>query len=126
MQREMSGTIGIIGGLVDLLTGASIFYQNSMAMGAMMNGSAILAYAIMGLGVTVFLTGVSLFTSKVMHHFIGLLMLIYGFIMLLLGAGMIAGFFNVMMQWSWLSGIVMITLGLVMLYSGLNMTRKVM
>jgi hypothetical protein len=43
--------------------------------------------------------------------------------MLVLGVGMIGQFLNLMMQGSSLSGIAMIIVGLVMLYSGSGMTR---
>jgi uncharacterized membrane protein len=54
------------------------------------------------------------------RSFIGALMLLYGVIMLVLGGGMIGQMFSVM-QWSTLSGSVMIIVGVAMLCSGYSM-----
>ena len=124
MRREISGVIGLVGGCVDLFVGSLILKQNSMVMSSMRSGSATFAgYFLIGLGMIVFVTGVSLLASKIMNHFTGLLMKIYGLIMLVIGVGMLSQVINFMMQLSWLSGIVMILLGLAMLYSGSNMTK---
>jgi len=71
------------------------------------------------------LTGVYVLVSRMMEHrsTIGLLMIIYGVIMLVLGVGMIGQLFNLMMQGSSVSGMAMILVGLVMLYSGWGMAR---
>jgi uncharacterized membrane protein HdeD (DUF308 family) len=123
MRRQISGIIGLAGGLTDLWAGLSILLQSSMGMGPM-QGARLLGYFLSALGLVVLLTGMLMFTPRVMSHFTSLLMITYGLIMLVLGVGMISGIFNVMMQWSILSGIVMITLGLLMLYSGSHMSRK--
>jgi len=70
-------------------------------------------------------TGALMFVP-LMNRFTGLLMIIYDLIMLVLGGGMLTGTLNEMMQWSSLSGIVMLVLGVVMLYSGSSMSRKMM
>jgi hypothetical protein len=124
MRREISGVIGLVGGCVDLLVGSLILEQNSMVMSSMKSGSATFAgYFLIGLGMIVLVTGVSLLASKIMNHFTGLLMRIYGLIMLVIGVGMLSQVVNFMMQSSWLSGIVMILLGVTMLYSGSNMSK---
>jgi len=92
----------------------------------MISGSNTLAgYLLLGLGVIVLLTGLYVLVSRMMKHrsTIALLMFVYGAIMLVLGVGMIARFFNLMMQGSSVSGIAMIIVGLAMLYSGSGMTR---
>ena len=125
MRREASGIMGLIGGLVDLWAGSSILLQTSMAMSPMGNGSATLwGYFLIAVGIIVLLTGAIVLVSKVMSRFIGPLMIVYGLVMLVLGAGMIGGFLNIMMRESWLSGIVMLVLGFAMLYSGSKMTRR--
>ena len=70
------------------------------------------------------MTGVYVLVTRMREHrsTIGLLMIVYGVIMLVLGAGMIGQLFNIMMQGSTVSGIVMILVGLAMLYSGSQMT----
>jgi hypothetical protein len=127
LRREISGVIGLVGGLIDVLVGLSILQLNSMMMSrAMMATSGILAgYLLLALGAIVFLTGAYVLLSRMMRHrsTIGLLMIVYGVIMLVLGVGMIGQFFNFMMQGSLASGIVMILVGLAMLYSGLGMTK---
>ena len=64
-------------------------------------------------------------TVKMMQHRsgFGLLMILYGIIMLISGAGMIGQMFFVM-QGSTFSGGLMIVVGLAMLYSGSDMVRK--
>ena len=125
MRREISGVIGLVGGLVDLWAGLSILLQSSMGMGSMPS-TRFLGYVLTILGVIVLLTGMLMFAPRVMSRFTGLLMIIYGLIMLVLGLGMISGVFVVMMQWSSFSGVVMLALGLAMLYSGSGMSRKAM
>ena len=126
LQREVSAVIGLVGGLIDLFVGFLILQQNSMMMeSVMMNRSAqLVGYFLLVLGVIVLLTGGYLHVSKMMKNrfMIGLLMIIYGLVMLVLGTGMIGQFFGSMMQWSSTSGIVMILVGLAMLYSGYGMT----
>ena len=126
MRREFSGVIGVAGGIVDFIVGFTILGQNSMEMGNAMNAGATVAYLLLVLGAVVLLTGVYVFASRMMAHTstIGLLMLLYGVIMLGLGVGMIGQFFNLMMmQSSIISGTIMILLGAAMLYSGFDMTK---
>jgi drug/metabolite transporter (DMT)-like permease len=128
LRREVSGAIGVVGGLVDVVVALLVLQQNSMEMGgAMMTGSRVWAsYFLLALGAIVLMTGTYVLTSKTMKHHsaTGLLMLFYGVIMLVLGAGMIGQLFGFMMRGSIVSGITMIFLGLVMLYSGLDMTKS--
>jgi drug/metabolite transporter (DMT)-like permease len=128
LRREVSGIIGVVGGLVDVVVGLLILQQNSMGMGgAMMGGSWVFAsYFLLALGAIVLLTGAYVLASKTMKHrsATGLLMLFYGVIMLVLGAGMIGQLFGFMMRGSIVSGVTMIFLGLAMLYSGLDMTKS--
>jgi hypothetical protein len=125
MRREISGIIGLVGGLVDLWAGLSILLQSPMGMGPMLS-ARLLGYFLMVLGVIVVLTGMLMFARWMMSRFMGLLMIIYGLVMLVLGVGMIGGILSVMMQWAFLSGVVMIALGALMLYSGLGMSRQCM
>ena len=120
----MSSIIGLVGGVVDLWAGSSILLNSSMRMGQMAGSGQLLGYSLSVLGVIVLLTGLLMAFPKFTSRLMGLLMIIYGSVMLVLGVGMIGGLFNVMMQWSALSGIVMIALGLAMLYSGWGMPRK--
>jgi len=127
LKREISGAIGLIGGLIDAFVGLLILQPNPMGMGSpMMSASSALAgYSLLALGAIVFLTGVYVLVTRMMEHrsTIGLLMIVYGVVMLVLGAGMIGQLFNIMMQGSTVSGIVMILVGLAMLYSGSQMIR---
>ena len=115
----------MVGGLIDVIVGLLILPRSSMAMGSTMNSSAILAaYFLLALGVIVFVTGVFVFIFGMKHQSVtGLLMILYGVLMLILGVGMIEQVFSFMMQGSIYSGIVMILVGLVMLYSGFNMAK---
>jgi hypothetical protein len=126
LRRAVSGAIGVVGGLVDLVVGLSIFGGNSMEMGSMMNGALMLSYALLALGAIVLLTGLYVMFSMMSPHgsVVGRLMLVYGTVMLVLGVGMIERLFNLMMQGSILSGVTMILLGLAMLYSGFDMTKS--
>jgi hypothetical protein len=128
LRREISGVIGLVGGLIDLFVGSSILQQNSMMGNGLMMISAsstLAGYFLLGLGVIVFLTGLYVLVSRMMKHrsMIALLMVVYGVIMLVPGVGMIRQFFNLMMQGSSVSGIAMILVGLAMLYSGSGMTK---
>jgi len=126
LQREVSAAIGLVGGLIDLFVGFWVLQQNSMVMESMMLSSAsLIGYFLIVLGVVVLLTGGYLLASKTMHNrfTIGVLMILYGLVMLALGAGIIEQIFGaMMMQWSAVSGTVMILVGLAMLYSGYSMT----
>jgi drug/metabolite transporter (DMT)-like permease len=125
LRREISGGIGLVGGLIDIFVGLLILQPNPMGMASpMMSAPNTLAgYFLIALGAIVFLTGAYVLLSRMMKHRSGiaLLMIIYGVIMLVLGVGMIGQLFSVMMQGSTLSGIAMILVGLVMLYSGSQM-----
>jgi uncharacterized membrane protein len=96
-----------------------------MSRAMMATPGTLAGYLLLALGAIVFLTGVYVLLSRMMRHrsTIGLLMIVYGAIMLVLGVGMIGQFFNFMMQGSLVSGVVMILVGLAMLYSGLGMTK---
>ena len=127
MRREISGAIGLIGGVIDAFVGLLILQRNSNGMGSpMMSASNALAgYSLLALGAIVFLTGVYVLVARGMEHrsTVRLLMVVYGVAMLVLGVGMIGQLFNIMMQGSTVSGIAMILVGLAMLYSGSQMTR---
>ena len=126
MRRGISGVIGLIGGLIDLFVGMWILQPNPMGMGSpVISGPNTLAgYSLIALGAIVLLTGVYVSLARMIEHrsTIGLLMIVYGIVMLVLGAGMLGQLFNIMMQGSAVSGIAMILVGLVMLYSGSQMT----
>jgi hypothetical protein len=124
MRRILSSIIGLVGGVVDLWAGSTILLNSSMRMGQMAGSGQLLGYFLSVLGVIVLLSGLLMIFPNFMSRIMGLLMIIYGSVMMVLGVGMIGGLFNVMMQWSALSGVVMIALGLAMLYSGWGMPRK--
>jgi len=83
------------------------------------------SYFLLALGLTVLLTGLYMLTARMMRNrsIFGRLMILYGVIMLVLGAGMIGQVFS-MMQGSTISGGVMIVVGIAMLYSGFTMAGK--
>ena len=118
----------MIGGLVDLVAGMLILQQNSMQTNSQMmtvDSGMFASYFLFALGVIVLLTGIFVLVSKTMRHTTtGFLMILYGVLMLILGVGMIGQLFNFMMQGSLVSGIAMIFVGLVMLYSGFDMTKS--
>jgi hypothetical protein len=126
LPRELSGILGLIGGVIDIAVGW-VFLQQKPEMGmSMMVGSATaVGYFLLALGAAVFLTGVYVLSVRMMKRVtVGLLMIVFGVIMLALGMGMIGGSINLMQQgFSTISGIVMIFLGLSMLYSGYDMAR---
>lgn len=125
MRREMSGCIGLVGGIVDLWAGLSTLLQVPMGMNQMPN-VRLIGYFLTALGVIVLVTGALMFVPRVMTRYTGVLMIMYGLVMLILAGGMLTGTFNLMMQWSSFSGVVMLVLGLAMLYSGSTMSRKTM
>jgi hypothetical protein len=126
LKREISGIIGLIGGSIDVFVGLLILQPNPIGMGSpMMSASNPLAgYSPLALGAIAFLTGVYVLVTRMMKHrsTTGLSMIVYGVVMLALGAGMIGQLFNIMMQGSTVSGIAMILVGLTMPYSGSQMT----
>jgi Na+-translocating ferredoxin:NAD+ oxidoreductase RnfD subunit len=129
LQQKLSAWIGIAGGIIDLVVGASLTQNPPPAVmaQAMMSSQSDypIGYAVFAFGIVVLATGLYLLFTRMMHHRagFGFLMVLYGIVMLVLGAGMIRNVF-LMMQYSLLSGIVMIIVGLTMLYSGSEMIRK--
>jgi len=125
LPRQVSGIIGLVGGLIDVFAGLSILSQESMKM-SLIRGSMMLgAYALLALGAVVLVTGAYVLAFSAMRRFtIGVLMISYGLVMLALGVGMVGRLIIVMIQGSASSGTVMILLGLAMLYSGFDMTRN--
>jgi hypothetical protein len=128
MKQTYSAAIGIIGGLVDLLVGLLLLRPVEMIMASeptmLASPAAASGYFLSILGIIVLLTGLYLLTSHMMNHSIsGALMLLYGLIMLILGAAMLGQLFS-MMQGSMISGIVMLVIGAAMLYSGYGMIKK--
>ena len=122
---KVSGAIGVVGGVVDILAGL-VFLQQPMETQPMVESSSIpwTGYFLLGLGLIVFLSGLCVLTARMMKSGVifGSLMFFYGTIMLALGLGMLGQMFY-MMQGSMFSGIAMIVVGLAMLYSGYDMTR---
>jgi hypothetical protein len=130
VQQKFSALIGIVGGLVDMVLGLVLLQppppMQTMGMRTIMipPNSLWPGYFLLALGVVVLLTGLYLMSVRMMQHrsSFGLLMLIYGVIMLILAAAMFGQMFF-MMQGSALSGIAMVILAVAMLYSGSTMTR---
>ena len=126
MHQKVSATIGIVGGVIDLVVGF-VSLQQSMpgpSMGMMPSGSSWIGYFLVTLGIIVLLSGLYMFPAQMMKNraMFGWLMKIYGIIMLFLGFAMINGMVA-MMQGSILSGIVMIFVGVAMLFSGYSMRK---
>jgi hypothetical protein len=125
MDQRFSGAIGVVGGLVDIIVGAVIL-QQPMGNQPMMelSPSSWIGYFLLALGIIVLLSGLYVLTARMMtrRKQFGWLMIVYGVVMLVLGAGMLGQMFS-MMQGFVISGTVMIVIGLAMLYSGYNMTR---
>ena len=86
--------------------------------------SAWAALGLLGLGIVVLVTAVSLAIAPMdrPRTAYGRLMLAYGVLMLILGVVMLAGL-GPMMSDSLLSGSAMVVVGFAMLYSGATMTR---
>jgi uncharacterized membrane protein HdeD (DUF308 family) len=125
MDQRFSGAIGVVGGLVDIIVGAVIL-QQPMGNQPMMelSPSSWTGYFLLALGIIVLLSGLYVLTARMMtrRKQFGWLMIVYGVVMLVLGAGMLGQMFS-MMQGFVISGTVMIVIGLAMLYSGYDMTR---
>jgi hypothetical protein len=125
MDHKVSGIIGVVGGLVDIIVGA-VFLQQPMEMQPMTSfgPTSWIGYFLLTLGVIVLLSGLYVLTARMMRGrgAFGSLMILYGIVMLALGGGML-GQILPMMQGSAISGTVMILIGLAMLYSGHDMTR---
>lgn len=121
LKQRYSAAIGIVGGLVDLITGVALLRPTMMADNAI---SVSLGTFLLVLGALVLATGLYLLTAHMMTKslLVGRLMLAYGIIMLILGAGMFVRLFS-MMQWSLLSGAVMLASGTAMIYSGFDMVN---
>ena len=113
--------IGILGGLVDLVSGL-LFFVGPMGPSSMAAGWA--GVGLIALGVVVLATAVSLALAPMDRRQTGYggLMLAYGVLMLVLGAAMLAGVLPVMAG-SLFSGAAMLFVGVAMLYSGATMTR---
>ena len=126
MHQKVSATIGVVGGVIDLIVGF-VSLQQSMpgsSMGMMPSGPSWMGYFLLALGIVVLLTGLYMFAAQMMKNraMFGWLMIIYGMIMLFIGFAMINGM-GAMMQGSMLSGTVMIFVGVAMLFSGYNMRK---
>jgi hypothetical protein len=92
LPRELSGILGLIGGVIDIAVGW-VFLQQKPEMGmSMMVGSAMpLGYFLLSFGAAVFLTGVYVLSVKMMKRVtVGFLMIVFGVIMLALGVGMVS------------------------------------
>jgi hypothetical protein len=125
VQQKYSALLGIIGGIVDIVAGLALLQSGRMVAEQTMaiTANAWGGYLLLSLGVIVLVTGLYLYTPRMMNQsIIGALMLLYGAVMLGLGVTMIGQMFS-MMQGSSFSGTVMIILGLAMLYSGYGMAR---
>jgi hypothetical protein len=125
MEQRVSGIIGVVGGLVDIIVGAVILGQPMEMQPMMTFGPASwLGSFLLALGVIVLLSGLYVLTVRMMRGrgAFGWLMILYGIVMLALGGGML-GQILPMMQGSAISGTVMIIIGLAMLYSGYDMAR---
>jgi hypothetical protein len=128
LKQQYSATIGIVGGLIDIIAGIVLLQTQTSMMTDNMSGSIVrfvFGYFLLALGMVVLVTGLYLLTAKMMMKGLLLrgLMLIYGMIMLALGVGMLGRLFP-LMQGSLLSGVAMLVTGTAMLYSGLNMAKK--
>ena len=126
MHQKVSATIGIVGGVIDLVVGF-VSLQQSMSgssMGMMFSGASWVSYFLLALGIVVLLSGLYMFAAQMVKNraTFGWLMIIYGIIMLLLGFAMINGMVA-MMQGSILSGTAMIFVGVAMLFSGYSMRK---
>jgi drug/metabolite transporter (DMT)-like permease len=125
LDQRVSGLVGVVGGLVDIIVGA-ILLQQPMETQPMMQFSPTswVGYFLLALGVIVLLSGMYVLAARMMKRrtAFGMLMILYGIVMLALGAGML-GQMLFMMQGFVISGTVMIIIGLAMLYSGYDMTR---
>jgi hypothetical protein len=135
LRQKLSALIGVIGGIVDLVAGGVILQSGPtpetgymMAQQPnMMNTAVWFAYFLLGLGVVVLFTGLYMLGMRMMRHqrTLGMLMVLYGAIMLILGVGMIGQMLVVMMvESSMFSGGVMIIVGVLMLYSGVSMAKR--
>ena len=113
--------------MIDIAVGWILLQQMpGMGMSTMTGSATAVGYFLLPFGAIVFLTGVYALGVRMMKRAaVGLLMTIFGVIMLALGVGMIGRFINFMQQGSsMISGAAMILLGLGMLYSGSDMTRN--
>jgi uncharacterized membrane protein HdeD (DUF308 family) len=125
LDQRISGLIGVVGGLVDIIVGV-VLVQQPMEMQPMMefNLASWVGYFLLALGIIVLLSGMYVLSARMMRRrgAFGWLMILYGIIMLAIGGGMLGRLFP-MMQGFAISGTVMIVIGLAMLYSGYDMTR---
>ena len=129
--RVVSGAVGILGGLVDLLSGYLMAQSHSATisdtgmMGGspsmMMTGASLPGTFLLLLGIVVLVTGAYVLWASgnsMNMSLTGSLMLVYGLIMLVVGAMMFSNLFFVMMQGSSFSGAAMLVFGILMLASG--------
>lgn len=139
MKAKHSALLAIVGGFADLVAGWALMVSvppmmpitvplGETTLPTMMpvgRSTLVVSYFLLALGAIVLVTGVSMFYAKMMMHRLsfGRLMVVYGVIMLVLGAGMIGNLFS-MMQGSAISGAAMLVLGVAMLYSGSSMARE--
>ena len=126
MHQKVSATIGVVGGVIDLVVGF-VSLQQSMpgsSMGMMPSGPLWIGYFLVTLGIIVLLSGLYMFAAQMMKNraMFEWLMILYGIIMLFIGFAMINGMVA-MMQGSILSGAVMIFVGVAMLFSGFSMRK---
>jgi uncharacterized membrane protein HdeD (DUF308 family) len=127
LKQQYSATIGIVGGLIDIIAGIVLLQTQTSMMADNMSSlfiGLVLGYFLLALGMVVLVTGLYLLPAKMMKGLLfGRLMLIYGVIMLVLGVGML-GRLLPLMQGSVLSGVAMLVIGTAMLYSGFDMAKK--
>lgn len=128
MRAKISGVVGIVGGIVDMVAGLAFLQPAGTMGGAPMTfaSSAFTGFFLLTLGVIVLVTGVYLLAVRMIRNnsMIGRLMLLYGAIMLVLGVGMLGELFPMMQGQATLSGVVMLFTGAAMLYSGLSMAKN--
>ena len=124
-RNEVSGIIGLVGGLVDLVVGFMILQQTSSRMNMQVSDDGIFGWFLVAFGVMVVMSGGYALVSRMMRcREMGVLMVVYGLVMLVIGIGMIEQLFNLMMRGSIISGLVMILIGITMLYCGVDMTLR--
>jgi uncharacterized membrane protein HdeD (DUF308 family) len=120
LNQKISGAIGVIGGVIDVLAGLALLQPPVMRF----SSTPSIGYFLLVFGIVVFLSGLYIFFEPMLkgRTTFGWLMGLYGIIMLAIGLAMIERMFP-MMQGSTLSGGTMIIVGAAMLYSGYDMRR---
>ena len=125
MNQKVSAAIGVVGGPIDIGAGFAYLQQSSPMQPTMGPGpTPWIGYFLLVLGVIVLLSGLYLLGARMLKSRapMGLLMILYGLMMLALGFGMVGQIFS-MVQGSVFSGTVMVIVGVAMLYSGYGMAR---